>query len=363
MSQNKKQPAAEAAKKPAGAGAYRLAGFPKEFERNVWEDLDKRFFLIVFISWFSVYTLAAILGSTEYDAAAHAAKARQNYLEKFYQAEIVEPVETAVDEDDALEMGGEEEAAPQEDARAERDRGKQGEARGPSAQEVAEARRASAAARSAARRQMEQQVSGTGVLGVLSAGGGGGSGDAVADVLGEAGGGTGDLNAVLSGVGGLATASSAGQRSRLGSRGGGGRVTGGADVNELLSGVGSSGSANIGRKGSISMALDAARVTGTGSKSANRSSEELSSVINSHNDAVEYCYKREAKLDPNLKGDIQVEFVIAYNGRVKSVRVTSSSLRNKNVENCISGRIRGWRFKPIDRNEGDVTVRQKYIFG
>ena len=362
MSQNKKQPNADVAKKPAAAGAYRLAGFPKEFERNLWEDLDKRFFLIVFISWFSIYTLAAILGSSEFDAAAHAATARQNYLEKFYQAEIVEPIDAVVEED-ALEMGGEEEAAPQEDARAERDRGKQGEARGPSAQEVAAARRAAAAERSAARRQMEQQVSGTGVLGVLSAGGGGGSGDAVADVLGAAGGGTGDLNAVLSGVGGLATASSAGQRSRLGSRGGDGRVTGGADVNELLSGVGSAGSANIGRKGSISMALDAARVSGKGSKTANRSGEELSRVINSHNDAVEYCFKRESKLNPNLKGDIVIEFIVDYTGRVKNVRVTSSSLLNKKVESCITGRVRGWRFKPIDKTEGDVVVRQKYLFG
>ena len=41
MSQNKKQPQAEGAKKPAAAGGYRLAGFPKEFERNIWEDLDK----------------------------------------------------------------------------------------------------------------------------------------------------------------------------------------------------------------------------------------------------------------------------------------------------------------------------------
>ena len=361
MSQDKKQPKAEGAKKPA-AGAFRLVGFPREFERNFWEDLDKRFTLIVLGSWVAVYTMVTILGNTTFDAAANAAKARQNYLEKFYQAAIVVPVES-IEEETGLEMGGEEEAAPQEDARAERDQGRQGEARGPSAKEVAEARRASAAARSAARRQMEQQVAGTGVLGVLSAGGGGGSGDAVADVLGDAGGGTGDLNAVLSGVGGLATASAAGQRSRLGSRGGGGRVTGSANVNELLSGVGSAGSANIGRKGSISMALDAARVTGKGSKTTHRSSEALSRVINSHNDAVEYCYKREAKLNPNLKGDILVEFVIGYNGRVKSVRVTQSSLRNKKVESCMTGRIRGWRFKPIDKREGDVTVRQKYIFG
>ena len=361
MSQDKKQPKAESAKKPA-AGAFRLVGFPREFERNFWEDLDKRFSLIVLSSWVAVYTMVTILGTSEFDAAANAANARKNYLEKFYQAAIVVPVES-LEEETGLEMGGEEKAAPEEDARAERDQGRQGEARGPSAKEVAEARRASAAARSAARRQMEQQVAGTGVLGVLSAGGGGGSGDAVADVLGEAGGGTGDLNAVLAGVGGLATASAAGQRSRLGSRGGGGRVTGSADVNELLSGVGSAGSANIGRKGSISMALDAARVSGKGSKTANRSSEELSRVINSHNDAVEYCYKREAKLNPNLKGDILVEFVVGYNGRVKSVRVTQSSLRNKKGESCMTVRIRGWRFKPIDKREGDVTVRQKYIFG
>ena len=111
------------------------------------------------------------------------------------------------------------------------------------------------------------------------------------------------------------------------------------------------------------MALDNASVTGQGSKAANRGSEELSRVINSHNDAIEYCYKRESKLNPNLKGDVQVEFVIAYNGRVKSVRIINSSMRNKNIENCIAGRIRGWRFKPISQNEGDVSVRQKYIFG
>ena len=58
-----------------------------------------------------------------------------------------------------------------------------------------------------------------------------------------------------------------------------------------------------------------------------------------------------------------VEFVIGYNGRVKNVRITKSSLRNKKVESCMTGRIRGWRFKPIDKREGDVTVRQKYIFG
>jgi TonB family protein len=301
------------------------------------------------------------MGNTEYDTAALDALARQNYLEKFYQAEIVAPID-AFEEETGPGMGEEPEEEEQVDERAERDKGRQSEARGPSAREVAEARRAAAAARSAARREMEQQVSGTGVLGLLSAGGSGGTGDAVADVLGSAGAGAGDLDAVLAGVGGLATATSGGQRTRLGSRGGG-RTTGSADVNELLSGMGGTGSANIGRKGSIQMALDAARVSGKGSKSANRGSDEISRVINSHNDAVEYCFKRESKLNPNLKGDILLEFTISYNGRVVGAKILNSSLRNKSVESCITSRIRGWRFKPIDKKEGDVRVRQKYIFG
>ena len=209
---------------------------------------------------------------------------------------------------------------------------------------------------------MEQAVSGTGILGVLSAGGGGGTGDAVVDVLGGAAGGTGDLDAVLSGVGGLATASSAGQRTRLGSRGGG-RASGSADINDLIGGIGSVGSKSIGRSGSIKMALDNARVSGSGTKAANRSSEEISRVINSHNDAVEFCYKREARINPNLKGDLIIEFIIGWNGRIVSSKIVNSSIKSKNIANCVKGRIRSWRFKPINKNEGNVTVRQKYIFG
>jgi TonB family protein len=364
MNQDKNKPKAQAERGPASAraGGYRIVGFPKEFERNIWEDLDKRFYIILLCSWLFVYTLAIILGNKEYDTAALDALARRNYLEKFYQAEIVAPIDAFEEEETGLGMGEEPEEEEQVDERAERDRGRQSEARGPSAREVAEARRAAAAARSAARRQMEQQVAGTGVLGLLSAGGVGGTGDAVADVLGSAGAGAGDLDAVLAGVGGLATATSGGQRTRLGSRGGG-RVTGTADVNELLSGMGGTGSANIGRKGSIQMALDAARVSGKGSKAVNRSSDEISRVINSHNDAIEYCYKRESKLNPNLKGDVLVEFTISHNGRVVASKILNSSLRNKQVESCITSRIRGWRFKPIEQKEGDVRVRQKYIFG
>lgn len=346
---------------PGGGAAFRVTGFPKEFERNIWESLDKRFYLILISSWVAMIIVIIYLGSRDYASEELADKIRAKYLEQLGVSVQIDVGEQEQEGDTGPGIG-EEPEEQQADERADRDAGKREEVRGQSASERAAARRAAAAARGRERQQMEQAVAGTGILGVLSAGGSGGTGDAVVDVLGGAAGGTGDLDAVLSGVGGLATASSAGQRTRLGSRGGG-RASGSADINDLIGGIGAVGSKSIGRSGSIKMALESARVSGKGSKSANRSSEEISRVINSHNDAVEFCYKRESRLNPNLKGDLIIEFVIGWNGRIESSRIVSSSIKNKNVENCVKGRIRSWRFKPIDKSEGNVTVRQKYIFG
>ena len=362
MKQNKGQRNTQGAPRAAaagGAGAFRLTVFPKEFERNIFEELDKRFYTILLISWIFTYTVGIILGTREYAEEDLQDEIRKRYLKEFYEAEIIEPI---IEEEEEGGPGIGEEVEEQQDERAERDRGRSEEARGQSAAERAAARRSAAAARSAARRRMEAQIAGSGILGVLSAGGGGGSGDAVADVLGSAGGGVGDLDAVLSSVGGLATASSAGQRSRLGSRGDG-RSTGSADVTDLIQGVGSVGSASIGRKGSIKLAIGDASVSGKGSKSANRASDEILRVINGHTEAINYCYKREAKLNPNLKGTVTVQFVIAFDGRVRDVRIVSNSTNNKKLEACIKNKMRLWRFKPIDRREGNVTTKTKFIFG
>ena len=362
MAQNKSSTQKSGGVKPGpGRGAaFRVTGFPKEFEKNIWEDIDKRFYLILFGSWILMILVTSYMGSRDYASDELSDKIRARYLEQLGVS-----VQIDIGEEENLEDGGPgigEEQEEQVDDRAEKDAVKREEVRGQSASERAAARRSAAAARGRARQQMEQAVSGTGILGVLSAGGGGGTGDAVVDVLGGAAGGTGDLDAVLSGVGGLATASSAGQRTRLGSRGGG-RASGSADINDLIGGIGSVGSKSIGRSGSIKMALDNARVSGSGTKAANRSSEEISRVINSHNDAVEFCYKREARINPNLKGDLIIEFIIGWNGRIVSSKIVNSSIKSKNIANCVKGRIRSWRFKPINKNEGNVTVRQKYIFG
>jgi TonB family protein len=67
-------------------------------------------------------------------------------------------------------------------------------------------------------------------------------------------------------------------------------------------------------------------------------------------------------MNPTLKCDVVVEFIIDYKGQVKTAHIIRSSMYSKKIENCITSRIRGWRFKPIDQKEGDVKVRQKYLF-
>ncbi len=51
-----------------------------------------------------------------------------------------------------------------------------------------------------------------------------------------------------------------------------------------------------------------------------------------------------------------MELIIGFNGMVKRVQIFDSSFHNSILESCMASRIRAWRFKPILRREGDVTV-------
>lgn len=346
---------------PAGGAAFRLAGFPKEFERNVWEELDKRYYIILVSCWIVIFSITTYLGNKEYPTDELSEQIRQKFIQKVYDIKLQQEPEPEVLEPTDGGSFGEEAEEPKEDTRAQRDEGQRAEARGQSIAEKRAQMRAEAAARGRARAEMAQSVATQGVLGIIGASGGGGTGDAVADVLGSAVGGTGDLDNVLAGVSGMAVASSGGQRTQIGS--GGGRATGTADIGALSAGTIGGGGVSIGRRGSISMAIEDARVSGTGSKTANRSSDAITKIMNGHSDAIEFCYKKEARINPNLKGDLVLEFTIDYRGRVSAASIVSSSIQSKGLERCVLQNVRRWRFDPIDRKEGDVTVRNKYIFG
>jgi TonB family protein len=341
---------------------FALAVFPREFEKHLWTDLDRRLVSTFLISWLVVYTIAILLGTTRYDTEQLNRQIRNKYVSNFLATDPP-PTATAAPAAQASpqDIGRQDKAKADPKAHPRQD--KTAQEKNMSVREQIQKRRADAAERTAKRRIMRDEIAGTGILGVLSSGSSAGHGDAVNDALAGMPAGAGDLKEVLSRVTGLADASTADRSSRLGARGRG-RTKGSADVQELFSGgIGPAVSADMGRKGHIRMALKQTSVSGAGARETYRSGEALSSVINAHNDAIEYCYKRQARLIPDLRGDITVEFTIAVNGRVTTARLLSSSLRNQAVERCILSKVRGWRFKPVGRGGGEVTVRQKYLFG
>jgi hypothetical protein len=348
------------------AGNFQIAGFPKEFEKSFWEGFDPRFMMILGTFILLSIVFVVIQNMRDHSVSEEAlAEVRKKALEKLYKVSIVEEEQVQEEETGEDDSGAEEdqaeEAPTEKEVRKQQDMGKQKEVRRASAQERASQRAAASRARAAARAKAEAAVASQGVLGLLTAAGGGGEGDAVVDILGDDAGGGADLGDVMSNVGGLAVAQSSGQRTRVAK--GGGRSTSGGGIDELVEGIGTAQSSQLSRKGKIKIAGPAS-VRGRGSKSANRKPDVITKILMKHQSAIDYCYQKVAKLNPNLKGEISVRFAITPDGRTRSVKVTRNTMRNKDVERCIVKRIRGWAdFPKINKKEGDVTVEQKYIFG
>ncbi|MBD3225988.1 MAG: TonB family protein [Caldithrix sp.] len=354
-------------KNPA-AGGYRIRAFPKEFERNVWEELDRRFYIILLSALALIYGFVIFLGNKEFSEEFVDQEIKKKYISKVYEAEIIDESFAEEAEEEGEGAGGTlvEEEEPEVDERAKQDEGKRTEATGTSAAERRSRRARAAQARGQQRAAMEQEVAGSGVLAELAASGGGGSGDAVYDVLGESGGGAGgvgDLDQVLGSVGGLETATSSSRRSRLGARSSGGGEAGPAGIDDLIEGgAGPSGSASIERRGNFSIKMEEGEITGKASKSTARSAEAITRVVNKHINAVEDCYKRQLRINPNLQGGVKVKFTILPNGRVARATIVNSTLRDNRVESCIKSRIRRWRFSRIDESEGNATFTYKFVF-
>lgn len=233
-------------------------------------------------------------------------------------------------------------------------------------------REASAEARRLSREAISREVSNKGLLGLLTGTGRAAEGEAVSSLFGESGIGRGvgeDLDQVLSSVGGLKTQGESGLGSVSGSEGEGGLGLRGersgkkTTIDDLVSDLEDARTLSLSRKGEISIETPE-EVVGLGKKSVYRSPEAIQEVLLSHVPAIRYCYERELKRSPTLKGKISVRITVSPDGSVKSVSIVSSTMNNERVERCILARIRLWKdFRPIDASEGDVTFRQVYTFG
>ncbi|MBN2102702.1 energy transducer TonB [bacterium] len=234
-----------------------------------------------------------------------------------------------------------------------------------------QSRQANAEARRQSREAISRSVSTKGLLGLLTGSGSAAEGNAVDNVLSGSGqgyGGNHDLDQILSSVNGLQTQGGSG----LGGSGGPGSDLGGVrgsrsggptTIDDLVSDRSDMAVSSMSRQGDLMME-NPSDVIGRGSKSAYRSPNAIREVLLGHVPAIRYCYERELKRDPELKGKISVRITVSPDGHVMAAEILSSSLNNTRVQRCILARIRLWKdFKPIDPTEGSVTFRQVYTFG
>lgn len=96
-----------------------------------------------------------------------------------------------------------------------------------------------------------------------------------------------------------------------------------------------------------------------------RNQEEILNVIYTKSDLIESCYQRQARVTWINKGFIKVQFSISPKGFVLpgSIQIVESSIKNKDLEQCIIKNIRRWReFEKLDSNYGIAKVVHKFIF-
>lgn len=106
------------------------------------------------------------------------------------------------------------------------------------------------------------------------------------------------------------------------------------------------------------------RLANLSTRGKTRSAEDVQKTVRNHTRALQDCYKQELKYDPTIKGKIIVKFVIDPDGVVTNASLVSSTLNSPRMERCILTRVSGWRdFPPCDPEVGEKTYRQIFSFG
>ncbi len=344
--------------------------FPKEFERRLIDSLDKRYTAILIVSL--IIHLAVVAYFATHPPTREVTEKEIAQIQKRFASlvldrpKIEETVRFAEATDISKTKAQPKEKQPEAKAPSEKAPKRTGKTRRSATVEGRKAERASAAAsRRRTREQIQKAVSNQGILGLLTSTSQSASGSEVEDVLSRGKVGE-NLDKALENISGL-------KRGEAGSGGRGGkgknvraaRETGGGGIDELVEGLGKSEVAGVSR--SADMITDASgSLLEETEEPVNRGARDIDAVaaiVKSHNAAIQYCYQRELKRNPNLRGKVVVRFIIDPSGKVVEVTIVSSTLRNRRVERCIVNRIKRWNFGAIDKSKGNTAFKQVYTFG
>ncbi|MGZ6480201.1 MAG: AgmX/PglI C-terminal domain-containing protein, partial [Bdellovibrionales bacterium] len=115
------------------------------------------------------------------------------------------------------------------------------------------------------------------------------------------------------------------------------------------------GTGGIGKKGSAQIHVDGQE----GEFSTGMDKEAIRRVIREHIREIRSCYERELQRSPDLYGKLVLEWDIEEGGRVSRCVVKSNALGNETVANCISSRLKTWKFPDPPK---DMVGRVSYPF-
>lgn len=87
---------------------------------------------------------------------------------------------------------------------------------------------------------------------------------------------------------------------------------------------------------------------------------EIQRVIQSRLTQIRYCYENQLQKHPTLAGRVMVSFIIKADGKVAEVKIAGSTLKNKQVEQCIIDLLSRLRF--ARKSEGEINVRYPFVF-
>ena len=204
--------------------------------------------------------------------------------------------------------------------------------------------------------QTERNTSGA-IGTAFGTGSGSGTGGMVGDVSGilagvDVGSGSGGTGGGLGGSGGGGNGGKAvlgngqgGQGSRTPGRGGigGGSGTGGGGGGGI-GGVGSGGGV---ARGAVRVGAPAV-VSAPDIGGARRNTDELGTFVRNRESQLRFCYTEFGlKSNPGLAGSITTNISLTESGGVTGVNISNrswSGAGSSEAENCIRGKIRGWRF-------------------
>jgi TonB family protein len=230
------------------------------------------------------------------------------------------------------------------------------------------------------REEISSVASRAGILGLLASNSGEAAGRAVEDVLSDNQAPMPNLDEALANSGALRRGAVKELGKPIGADGGldgngnaegrkvrGGRSTNVGGIDAMVQGLGEGKAQGVQRSGGLEVGVNEPLIeepSEDGKATGSRDRDAVAAVVAKHTSAIQFCYQREIKRNPNLKGKLVVRFVITPQGTIASVAILSSTLNNPTVESCIVERIKRWDdFGAIAPSKGNTTFRQVYTFG